>query len=243
MMETDLNLAESINKKGEEPSCCRASKASGKSDDSNDRKINIMIIGLVGALLIFAGVLYFNERTGFITQSDYEYYKYSNGDSEFEVKKANFQNYAGWYIKFFMGNDETPYLLDVRHDPLSLEDIPIDRSIKKKMADDQQVFITWDPGKGLTVTTTMAGLELIKVIPNNQLFAIPTNTSFTEPYNDRPVMRCEDATSYTTVIYLKLGEETSVTTDGNCIILQGQTEEDIVRAADRLVLYILGIMK
>ena len=45
------------------------------------------------------------------------------------------------------------------------------------------------------------------------------------------------------VALLKLGEETKVYLEKDCVILQGETEEDITRAADRFVYHILEVMK
>ncbi len=212
--------------------------------NKDDKKLNILILSLIGALLLFALLIYVNNKTGFIFKPKYVSYSYSNGQDKFDVWKVREQKYEGWQIKFYIGNDQTPYILDLRYDPLSLENIDIDRNIVNVVSDDKQIFITWDPGRGYTVTTTMAVLELVKVLPNSKLFHIATNTSFTEPYKNRTVKTCKDATKDSSVIYFKLANETRISLENDfCIVIEGKTEEDFVKAADRFDLFLLGIMR
>ncbi|MBU2589313.1 MAG: hypothetical protein KKA65_02125 [Nanoarchaeota archaeon] len=221
---------------------CTSCKPSGDADKNIDKKINWLIGSLIVLLLLFALTVYVNDKTGFLFDKKVNHYWYSNGDSEFEIIKSNFQNYEGWDIKFYFPNDPNPYLIDFRNDPLSIEDIEIDRKSKNLIMDDSQVFLTWDRGRNYTLLTTFAGLDLIKVISNPRLYWIPVNTSFTTEYENFLVKTCQDGAEKETVIYFNVADETFVRTEGHCILIQGKTEEDLLRAADRLALLLLGIM-
>lgn len=210
----------------------------------DDRKVNILILSLIGMLILFALVVYVNNKTGFIAKPKYVSYSYSNGKDTFQVWKVKEPKYEAWQVKFYIGNEQTPYVLELRYDPLSLEDVDIDRNIINVIPDDKQIYITWDPGEGYTATTTKAVFELIKVLPNQKLFHIPTNTSFTSEYKNRTIKTCNDATRDSSVIYFKLANETKVKLENDyCVVIEAKTEDDFVRAADRLVLFLLGIMK
>ncbi|MFH0797824.1 MAG: hypothetical protein V1906_00265 [Candidatus Woesearchaeota archaeon] len=206
--------------------------------EGNDKAILIVI----GVLMLFGIAIYLGGHFGLYNLNRPDVYMYSNGDSEFEVRKVVDQNYVGYEIKFFYPGSGQPYYMDVRYDPASMEDIPIDRTIFNKIKDDKVMHITIDPTANLTGKTTIAALEIDKFIDNKYFLNIQVNSSVTKPYADYPIKTCGDATPDNSVIWLKTGDETKITTEGNCIIVQGKDEDDIIRAADRLVLYLVGIM-
>lgn len=210
---------------------------------NDDKKIKI-IIGILLALLAAFGVfLYFNSKSEWINSNNPSTYEYSNGDTSFLVTKVSDMNYRGSQIQFYLQNSAQPYILELRYGPLELEDVKIDRNVKQRFIDDESIFITLDPYANLTGKTVTAAMEITKVMNNQYFFHIPVNSSVTKPYNNYPVRTCENATAYSTVVLLRKGEENSISSDKNCVILTGITEEDLVKEADRLVLYLLGIMK
>lgn len=210
---------------------------------SNDRTLKITVYVLVFALIGFGAFLYLNSKSEWVKANNPSVYEYSNGETSFLVSKIKDMGYTGSQVQFYIGNNAQLYVLDVRYGPVELEDISLDRSIKQKIIDDKVIFITIDPKEGLTGKTTMAALEVTKVMNNELLFHIPVNSSMISPYKEYPVKACKDATRTETVLWLKLGKENSVESDGNCVIITGRTEEDLIKGADRLVLYLLGIMK
>jgi hypothetical protein len=197
-----------------------------------------VIIGIIMALIFIGIFIYFADKAGLLEMNKPSTYFYSNGDSEFEVRQVSQENYVGYQIKFYEG--DVPKLINLRYDPLSLEDIEIDRAIFHKIIDDTTTFITINPNANLTGKTTIAALEINKNI--EYFFHIPVNSSMTESYSNYPVKSCEDASKEESVIWLKLGDETKITSEGNCITIEGKTQEDLIRAADRLSLYMIGIM-
>ena len=76
-----------------------------RDDSLNNRKMTILLLCLIGALIVFAAIVYINQRTGFLSTSDLAYYQYSNGNDSFNVRKVMNGNYVGWqtemYIKRF----------------------------------------------------------------------------------------------------------------------------------------------
>ena len=94
----------------------------------------------------------------------------------------------------------------------------------------------------------MAAIEIDYFIDNDYLYNIPVNSSFTETLDDvgfaeEPVIKtCEDSDEETTVIWLRIGNETAVFEEDGCLVVQGIDEMGIIAAADRLYLTMVGIM-
>jgi hypothetical protein len=198
--------------------------------------VKIMFAVLAVTLVVFGAFVFFTEpKTGVLDN-----YKYTNGYTIFDVQKVN---EIETYITLLVGETAQEYTIGLRNDPLSLEDIPVTGNIVTRIHDDERIYITINPYANLTAKTTVAALEINSIIDNENLYGIPVLSAMTQEYLDYPVKSCYDGTSQETVIWLTLGVETQVYTDGYCIIISGETEDDIIRAADRFLLTLLGIMK
>lgn len=209
----------------------------------NDKTIRNTIYVMIIILIGFGIFVYLNSKTGWLQANNPTTYEYSNGETTFLINRINDMGYTGSQIMFYFPNSNKPYALDLRYGPLELEDVSVDRSIKQRILDDTTIFFTIDPNAGLTGKTTLAAYELTKVLNNEYFFYIPVNSSMTSDYKDYPVKTCEDANRAETVFWLRLGKDNSIKTEGNCVILTGRTEDDLIKEADRIVLHLLGIMK
>ena len=212
-----------------------------RDDSLNNRKMTILLLCLIGALIVFAAIVYINQRTGFLSTSDLAYYQYSNGNDSFNVRKVMNGNYVGWQTEMYI--KDFRYILEIYNDPASLEEIEVDRTAKNKILDDKWVFITWAPVPEFRQTTVFIYNDLKKVIAEPDIFNIPVAFAQTSEYKNYTVVDCKDATEKASVILLKIGEPTSISTEGNCIILQGKDETEIMKAADRLLYLLLGVMR
>ncbi|MBI5797377.1 hypothetical protein HZA98_00550 [Candidatus Woesearchaeota archaeon] len=197
----------------------------------------IIVIVLI-VLLLLAGVYVFIQKP---TTAVLHNYQYGNGNSIFNVTKVSNSDTR---ITIYVGSDQQPYDLILRNDPLSLENISVSGTVNTRIFNAKHVFITINPEANLSGKTTLAALEIDKIIDNPLLYNLSTTSAMTLP-NDMgyPEVSCYDATSERSVILLTLGSETQVFTDGYCIIIEGTTEDNIIRAADRFDLTLLGIMK
>lgn len=205
---------------------------------------NKLIYGLIIILVIIGGLIYLGNQSGLLNMNKSSVYFYSNGVEQFRVSEVKTQGYTGYTIEF-TDFENKPYYANIRNDPRELEHIEIDRTIFHKINNADNVFITINPNANLTGKTTVAALEINNFIDNKYFFNTLVNSSFTEPHVDLPnytIMTCENATKTRPVIYLKIGEETKITSDNYCIIVEGKTEYEIIKAADRLVLYLIGVM-
>ena len=95
----------------------------------------------------------------------------------------------------------------------------------------------------LTSTSVVALAEISKITGNKFLYNIPTRGAFSYFNGDNPYVTCEGATKNKAVILLKLSDKTEVYSEGECIIVQGTDEDEIIKAATRLILKVLSIVK
>ena len=203
-----------------------------KTKESN---INWVIGGMLIVLAILATVIVIKE-----TFAVPAVYKYSNGDSEFEVRRITPTESQ---IEFYYGNNPKPFIMTIRYGPMDIETIKLeDKEIKKRIADDEIVYITLDPKEELKGEAVLAGVEVGKFIGNKYFFNIPVKSGLTSDYANNTIITCANATAKSTVIQIKKGKEAAIKTEGDCITIEGPTEVDMVKAADRLALYLVGIM-
>jgi len=188
---------------------------------------NTTIIAIIIVLLI-------------ITSSAFTIYYVRNQDNytykDFKVEKTP----IGWSVLAFV--NEQPYLLNLRHDPRSIEDIEIDKNIRKQLLSKPTLYLTVHPNA--TGNSVIAAVEIANIISRRLgIFNIETIGALTEyvPNNPTPIITCNHITPNKNVLWLRLGPKTKVFLENECIIVQGTTEEEITRAADRLIYEVLTI--
>lgn len=207
-----------------------------------DKGLKILLACLIAAVVIFGIVVYINQYTGFITAKDLKYYQYSNGDDKFNVRKVIRGDYTGWQTEMY--TNDYRYILELYNDPASLEDVSVDRAARNILLDDKEIVVTWPPEPAYGSMTAVIYAEINKVLSEEILFNIPMSFAQTLAYKDFPVKACADAEKKSSVILFDIADaETGIKAEGNCVILQGRTEAELMRAADRLLYLLLGIMK
>ena len=175
-----------------------------------------------------------------IVTASFVIYKIRNRDNynykDFKVQKTSF----GWSVLAFV-NDQ-PYLLNLRYDPKSVENITIDKNVRTQLLSKPTAYLTVNPDmKG---TSVIAAVEIANIISRKLgIFNIETIGALTEYVNNAtPIITCNNITQKVNVIWLRTGLETKVFLEKECIIIQGTTEEEIARAADRLIYEVLTIV-
>ena len=179
------------------------------------------IITLLIIMFITAGCTFFTEAPGT--------YKYG----EFEITRVKEGGYEGYSTKVYINESPAPTYMNTRHDPQSLEDIKIGNGVRENLLTKKELFL-YIEDKNLKGFTTVAGLEFNNLM--ERFYSIPVK------YEDNKYS-CNNANETIGVVKLQLGDETKVFIEDNCVILQGKTEQDLVRTADRIMFFLLGIMK
>ncbi len=189
-------------------------------------KKHIIIVIIVLVLGLGAFYLYnsFNDKSVFKYNG---YYIYQTAPTVYN-------------IEFFLKNDANPHYISIRYDPRKLDYIPVEQGLKQRVLR-EEVYITLSPN--LTSESVVGVAEIAKVIGNQFLFNIPVKTALTYRKEEIPVKTCEDARVKSSVVLLQLAEKTRVYQHNECIIVEGPTEEEIVKASTKFILNILGITK
>ena len=191
----------------------------------NTDKSTIIAVVIVIIILVTASFVIYNIRH----RDNYTY-------KDFEVQKTSF----GWSVLAFV--NEQPYLLNLRYDPKSVENITIDKNVRKQLLSKPTAYLTVNTDmKG---TSVIAAVEIANIISRKLgIFNIETIGALTGYVNNAtPVITCKNITPKTNVIWLRTGLETKVFLEKECIIIQGINEEEIARAADRLIYEVLTIV-
>jgi len=196
-------------------------------------KTNYIIIGAIGVLAILASLVYMQNDTS-------STYLYSNGLTTFNI---SILSDIETKIDFYLEGDFQPYTLAIRNDPASLEDIPLMGNLKQRIPNDESVVITIDPEQELEGKTVVAVYEIMNVLQSEILYNKTVYTAVSKEYEDKAVVTCDNANDANTVIFVTLGEETQVYGYDYCIIVMGTNEDELIRAADRLALHLVGIME
>jgi hypothetical protein len=209
-----------------------------KKNVESSMKVGMTALALF-LILIFAGVFMFYASNRSVEQLYFEY----NG-IEFVPNDVG----IGYKMMFYINNAQYPVIMTVRNDPRELEKVPIDIEVVRSMIEKKnQVYITQDPDDNLTGRTTVAAIEIDYFIDNDYLYNIPVNSSLMKAIEGasggQVIKTCEDAKEGVAVIWLRLGDETAVFEENGCVVVQGTDEMEIIAAADRLYLTMVGIMQ
>ncbi len=208
-----------------------------------NKRVFILLLAFLLIIAVFAAFAYF-------TSKPYNMYYY-NG---FAVSKVRYKVAPSvtFHSLEFKTQDKT-YNVPLRNDPRALEDIEVgDLTTKwvKKTTNPNynifadKIFLTFDPslsGGDLIV----AGGEIVRILGREAygVYKIPTGGAFTALTDSGTIIKkCDDATKSEGIIELRLGNKTAVYRENDCIIVEGTTYNNLIRAADRFILALLGVV-
>lgn len=139
--------------------------------------------------------------------------------------------------------NEQPYDLRLRNDPKNVTNIPIEPNIRDKVLSKSTIYFTLKPD--LNSVPVIGATDIAGIISRKLgIFDKQTLGAATEPSNNTSldVITCSNVTKDIGVVWLRIGPETKVFYENDCVIVQGTDEWEIIRAADRLTYQILTIM-
>jgi hypothetical protein len=206
----------------------------------NKVRILIFILLIIFIAMIVFAVISFKKP---IISNRYIYT--SPSGEQFEFFKSKTENITFHVLRVYTINKEGKHQYDIPfiNDPYSLEKLPITGDVKNKILDKQGIFITLDPyGSSKSV---LAAIEINRVIGTNDygVFKIPTQTATYKVTNTSfPYKTCKDANNQIGVIYLFVGNYTRIVPYGECVIVEGKDYDELIKAADKLTLNLLGVM-
>jgi hypothetical protein len=218
-----------------------------------DKILNYLLVGvfIIVVLIIFALVFLFqNEVTETFDmrwnnalegKSGNNYYSY-NG---FPFARTDDGLWQTMVLQKFTENGQT-YSRDVTltmyFDPKSLEDISVEGDIFN-ILDKSLLYTSFKEFNNSM--HAIAGIEFRKIVGGgSSLINIPTYTGiYGSNQSHYSLINCDNATSEIGVIEFRRGSVNAISEISNCIVLMGQTDEDLIRVADKYVYYLLGIIR
>ena len=212
-----------------------------EDENTENRNINFLIYALIIFIIIFGATFYFLDAT------DNKYnYKNKETGQKFSFTKDKFNDDLTLHVltaySIYQGIGHK-YDVSFRNSPEELEGLFVEDDVKNKVLSKKQLYITLDPDlKGKAV---VASVELGRIIGTADwgVFKIPTQVGTTEKTDTTyPVITCRDSSARTGVILLRLGNTTSVTSDKECVIVEGTDYDNLIKAADRLAYNLLGVL-
>ena len=127
------------------------------------------------------------------------------------------------------------------YSPREVEDIVF--NVTTDLSEFNKMYFSYSPN--LDGTITLAGVEVGKVVgPRYGILNIPVTQALYSEYDGAafPVITCDNATADVGVVEFRLGLENSVLQENGCVVLTGMTSRDVLRASNRFIFYLLGIM-
>lgn len=198
---------------------------------SQDKKVKYIFIGMFILLLLFVGfALYKQQKT-----VNERFFNYNGYNVERTIE--------GYKLTLYLNNAKDPVYLRIREDPREVDNISVGANVKNDIISKKQIYTVIDPEENLTGVTTLAALELDKVIDNPFLFNIPLNSAFIKDFKNYPVENCNSVNETVGVIWLRLGNETRVYSENGCVFIEAEREANLVKAANKLDLVLLGLAK
>ena len=204
-------------------------KKETKKKEEKDSSIKYLIYAILIVIGLF--LLFFN--LGKILPKNETSYTY-NGFS--------FAKYGDmWFTQIQPPGQNKLYTIELRYSPRELEDIPIIGNPELFM-NINTTYVSFNPEddelKYVGLATADLQMNLIKVLGITPIAACSKNENNECP-EDTPVKNCEN--TYAPVILLQQDPVAFVEQKDNCLIIQGNNF-DLVKAADKLILYWYGIM-
>jgi len=179
---------------------------------------------------IIVGVMVLSSFGIILEQADTSSKKNYNGYSF--VKTDN----GGWLTKI-KGNEMT-----FSHSPSDLEGINLSQTVRDVLNGKTHIGLTSDVNDPLSSSIALEQFDYAQTLPSTTNTYTTTGFTANNTYG-KPVFGCNASNENTPVIYFKKARESSIRTEGSCVIVTADSDYEMVAMGERLLYYMMGIMK
>lgn len=193
----------------------RSVMASKKRQQKSERLKQIVIFAILAGLMIisvFSVMLYNDDASGANTIEDSGMLFQQRADGQIVIWETEM---AGQDVAFF-------YL------PSQLADISADYNTAALVS--PAIFVAFDPAQEDLEFIDFARFHISEDLQLNGQQAIAAITSNSSAYPALPVIDCQTEP----VILFRYGNTTSISEQGSCVVVQGVSPQEIIRAGERL---------
>ncbi len=143
-----------------------------------------------------------------------------------------------------IGKQKVP--IAFRLDPRKAGEIPFFESVLNTILNSQKVYITFDPNNPKERgKMAVAAAEISRITSLYQIETTGAFTRDTDPIEPKiPIRTCGDAKAGVSIIELRFSDKTYIGVDpldNRCIVIEAPTGDDLILAADKLGMNLIGI--
>lgn len=219
-----------------------------EAPSGHDKQVRMIMWIFIGLLVVFVLFALFYEG------NTYEY-KSPSGEI-FQFQKMDIGGHTLHTLTVFMDEEKGLHQVNMPmwYGPKEVKDIKFDENVIKKIksygVDKGWIYFTIDPNESSQVViarnevSRLVGKSEFGILGIDIYGAFTSNIStsnLSEEGTDYPFKTCKDAFGKQGVIWFSIGNQTRVYTN-KCIIVEGTTYEELIRASDRLAYGLLGVM-
>lgn len=208
------------------------------------KKTDLGLYWLIGLIvLVILVIVFYNIGRNLGSEK----YNYHGKNGEFFIDKETISNTDIFYTHVFVNGQE--YIYPFRNHPEDLEGVYLGEDLQSKLnrpKGTRFLYVTRDfelseNTKNQDVIAA-AGFEQILGTGKVGLYRINLLNTYTTKYRDDiPKVICSNVDDGVAVIYLRLASETKVYSEGDCIVIQGEDAEDLIKAGEKFGYYLLGV--
>ncbi len=199
-----------------------------------------IVVLLVAFVLIGLGFYWFKVL------NDRAYYNYEGKGGDYQIGKSKVGNVVFYHISVFFEGKE--YIYSFRNHPKDLEDVYLEPDLDNKLnrpGGIRTLYVINDPElvnmtNGRSVIATVAFQQILG--GEYGFYGLNVENAYTAFVNNgTEIITCDNVDDNTAVIYVKIGEETKVYSEDDCIIVQGRGQDGIIRAGEKFAYYLIGL--
>jgi len=219
-------------------------KAETEEKNISDKILLISIAVMILVIIFFLSFRFFTQETP-KTLDDLHALNLQGKlepDQGYIYNRYSFVYFDGlWYTQVQKGNNL--FSIPLHYAPKDLEDIPLTGSLNSSLFNKNKfIYYTFNPISSELKYVSLAIWEFTNTLTSAM-------NKFPKPACDRnetaackkvPILTCDN--KVLPIAYFREENETLVSYNDNCIIVQGEGQ-DIVRATDRMLLNLYGIME
>lgn len=170
------------------------------------------------------------------TSFSFVFFGFSPVTEKVKYNKISFVNNGNIWIARIDGKEAAFSFL-----PKDVESISASEDISGRLRNKFEIDATYDLNNTYKESIALAQHQMGLTLAAYGIFVrkgFTTDNTF-----NLPVITCNDATANVPVVYFKHGNSTNIKLNNNCIIAEASKNEDFIKAKDRLLYGILGVMK
>jgi len=125
--------------------------------------------------------------------------------------------------------------------PSEVENINMSYDIPQRLQNKFEIDSTYDLNSTSKEQIALAQHQMGLTLATYNIFmrkGFTANNTF-----NLPIITCKDSTLNVPVVYFRHGNATNIKVDNNCIIAEASSNADFIRAKDRLLYGMLGVIK